>query len=875
MAHETPLLKQYRSIKAAYPDSIVMFRIGDFYEMFERDAEIAAKELELTLTSKAMGKAGRLPLAGVPHHSAEGYIARLVRRGYHVAVCDQTEDPAKAKGLVKREVTRVVTPGTYASDESRENTFLATPIRLRNEWAVALCDLFTGELYYAVSEDRSEIEAVLARFRPAEIVLPDQADDEEQKALCAALPEHVVSRIPDWQASPAHVTDLLKRHFRVATLDPLGLGSPEDGVNGAGLAVGILLEYLGATQKKALLHIGEPRRIETSATMVLDPATLLQLEIIESPTGDRRATLRAILDLCVTAAGSRLLLHRLSGPVRNREEILRRLDQVDFFFANTVLRETVRKSLKGVHDIERLAGKLSLGRITPREVLALADSLDRVGSVKKELGTDCAGLERDLDPIPEFVEKIRTRLVDEPPISIGEGPLFREGVDEELDALRKGSRESRRWLAELQPRERERTGISSLKVGYNNVFGYYIEVTKANLEKVPAEYIRKQTLTNAERYYTEELKVHEDRVLRANERMAEVEARLFEELRRELLAYVPRLQRTASAVAVIDVAAALAEKAVGAHYVRPEVIDADHAILRVDGGRHPVVEELLPAGESFVPNDAHLEGERRFMVLTGPNMSGKSTYIRQNALIVLMAQAGSFVPARRCVLTPFDAVFARIGAGDRLARGLSTFMVEMVEAAAILRRATERSLVILDEIGRGTSTYDGLSIAWGIVEALSGRGTLSMFATHYHELTNLEKMVPGVFNATVVVREWNEKIHFLHEIRPGAADRSYGIQVAELAGVPRPVIERAKEILSLLEMGSTGGARLAVLANPDQPTLFGMLADSASSPEGPGEESSPSSRILEEIRNLDPDEMTPREAHARIAEWTEHLRERK
>ncbi len=850
-SEETPLLKQYRAAKADHPGAIMMFRIGDFYEMLEGDAELAARELELTLTSKAMGKAGRLPLAGVPHHAVESYIARLVRRGYHVAVCDQVEDPSVAKGLVRREVIRVVTPGTYASADGRSNTYLAAV----SGRGVAIGDLLTGELHVGVFSDDSGLEAALARFRPSELLVAEDVEPSRASWLAETVPGIFVTRRPAWQFGGSYASDLLKRHFGVATL--AGLGFADDGADTA--ATGSLLSYLTATQKSALEHINNVSRLDADEALALDAATLLQLEIVDSPTRDTQATLRAVLDDAVTGMGSRLVARRLTAPLSRPEAIRARLDRVQVLVEDGELRDAARTTLKRVHDLDRLAGRVSLGTLTPREAVGLAGSLESVGLLRTLAAHPAlADLAAALDPLPDVSGRIRASLVDEPPIEFGAGPLFRDGVVPELDALRHGSRDSREWIAALQARERERTGITSLKVGFNNVFGYYIEVTKSNLAKVPEEYRRKQTTATGERYITEELAHHEDIVLRANERITALEEKLFARLRDELRPHLAALQAVAAAVAELDLTAAFAGVAVARGYCRPEIVNAEPPVFRVKAGRHPVVEAIRAEAEAFVPNDITLDAATRFLLITGPNMAGKSTYIRQAALIALMAQCGSYVPAESCTLAPFTGIHARIGASDRLARGLSTFMVEMVEAAHILRHATRRSLVVLDELGRGTSTYDGLSLAWAIVEALAGRGCAALFATHYHELTRLGREIPGVGNATVAVKEWGDRIHFLHEIRPGAADRSYGIQVAAIAGVPPAVLDRARGILTRLELGEMAGE-----ASGDD----GQLSFFSPSPaRHPGEE-----EALAALRASDPDNLTPRDALALVAKLREKL----
>ncbi len=882
MQDETPLLKQYRSVKAEYPDAILMFRIGDFFEMLEGDAEIAARELELTLTSKAMGKSGRLPLAGVPHHAVENYIARLVRKGYHIAVCDQTEDPKKAKGLVRREVTRVVTPGTWIGSDGRSNKFIAAVLPIEttstngggaDRFFVAICDLLTGELYWAAPESRANLESVLVRFKPAEVLAPDSGGDRVEPLLRELHPDVFVTRCPDWKFASSFADDLLRRHFRVATLAPFGLA---ENASDAARPAAALISYLAETQKSALAHITTLVRVDLAETVALDASTMLQLEIVDSVSRDKECTLLAILDVAVTAMGSRLIARRLTAPLKSPAAIRERLLLVEAFHDDVPCREKAREALKRVGDLERLSGRISLGTVTPREVVGLASSLDASGELAARLAHPALeSLRTRIDAIPELAAMIRERLVETPPAEIGTGPLFRDGVDSRLDDLRHGSKSSRQWIANLQAIEREKTGISSLKVSFNNVFGYYIEVTRPNLSKVPDHYRRKQTTSTGERFFTEELKHHEDIVMRANEKLTELETELFTKMRADISEYLPRLKNTAGAVSVVDLSAAFAEVAARRRYVKPEIIDsaptgagAESSVMRIENGRHPVVEALLSGEDSFVPNNVELGRGARFMILTGPNMAGKSTYIRQVALMAIMAQVGCFVPAERCALTPFDGIFGRIGASDRLARGLSTFMVEMIEAAMILRNATPRSLVILDEIGRGTSTYDGLSIAWAIVEALAGRGALALFATHYHEITVLADQISGVFNATVAVKEWGEQIHFLHEIRPGAADRSYGIQVAAIAGVPQNVISRAKEILGRLEVGElrTGSgaspAKITMKDEPDEPQLS-LFDVPALSPE--------QSNALETLKEVDPDTISPRDAHALLARLKESL----
>jgi len=891
----TPMMKQYHRLKAVHPDALLFFRLGDFYEMFFEDAEVGARELDITLTSRTTGGGRRVPMCGVPHHSAEGYIARLVEKGYKVAVCEQVEDPRKAKGLVRREVVRVVTPGTVLDPTS-------LPEKGNNYIACVALDPKTGSLGlawldYSTGEFRAEDfsgEAGRARFaaefsclEPAEVVAqPAVGEDPEVSGIVAASLRTPLRTYREQAFRPAEAARTLLEHFGTASLEPYGLaGRPL-----ATAAAGALIAYLRDCQVGSLGHIRTLRTDTGGRTMALDAATRRNLELVEplrsggpeagaTPGGAsgprrRRATLLGVLDHTVTAAGGRTLrswvLHPLTelDPIRSRQEAVARLVERE------LVREELRTELRRVHDLERLVARAEAGSAGARDLLALAESLRAVPALRAGLeGPEGAGasaallmeLARRLDPVPELVALIERALDDDPPAGLKDGGLIRPGYSEEVDRLRAAARDGKAWIAELEAAERARTGVKSLKVGYNRVFGYYIEVTRANLDAVPADYIRKQTLANAERFVTPELKEKEAEVVGAEERLKELEYELFCEVRARAAAEAARVQATARAVAELDALLSLAEAARRNRYVRPEL--TEEVGLSITAGRHPVVERLQ-AGEEFVPNDCQLGGDApAFAVVTGPNMAGKSTYCRQVALIVLMAQMGGFVPADSARIGLVDRIFTRIGAADELAGGRSTFMVEMSETAHILNHATRRSLIILDEVGRGTSTYDGLSLAWAVSEHIARSiGALTLFATHYHELTELEGSVPGVANYCVSVREVGEEIVFLRKVVRGAVDRSYGIQVARLAGLPAGVIQRAREILAELERSAAleQAARAKAEAAAASGGTFHQLALFEAGP----------SPVEEEIASLDLVNLTPLEALNKLYELQERVRER-
>ncbi|MFQ6101691.1 MAG: DNA mismatch repair protein MutS [Anaerolineae bacterium] len=874
MPKVTPVRKQYLQIKAQHADAIVFFRLGDFYETFDEDAEIAARELDLVLTSRPVAKGQRVPMAGVPHHAIEGYIARLIEKGYRVAIAEQVGE-VTGKGLVHREVTRVVTPGTVVEpallDEKRPNYLAAIVVEgdpstgLRAGRAgLAYADITTGE-FATAQLDTDEVEQELARLQPRECLIPEEASIEHPATSNQQLATSThVTPLPAYRFELGAARQALLDHFGVATLDGFGCAGKPLAIR----AAGAIIHYLRETQKGALAQIVTLRTYSTSRFMMLDAATRRNLELTETIRERKtRGSLLGILDLTLTPMGGRLLRARLAQPLLNRAELEARLDQVQAFYEDTIVRGRVREALKGMPDLERLTNRVLAGVATPRDLVGIRKALEAVKEARSRMqdatrntqyeGASClVRLASSLDPCEDVAALVASAIVEDPPASLSAGGVIRPGFSAELDSIVTAARDAKAWIANLEKEERERTGIKNLKVGYNKVFGYYIEVTKANLSAVPDEYIRKQTLVNAERFITPELKEYEALVLNAEERQAEVEARLFSDVCQQVgaRARAGALLKTARALARLDVAAALAEVAVRNRYVRPELTDDD--ALEVVGGRHPVVERTLQ-DEPFTPNDLHLNGDERILIITGPNMAGKSVYLRQAALIVLMAQMGGFVPADRARIGIVDRIFTRIGAQDEVASGQSTFMVEMVETANILNHATTRSLLILDEIGRGTSTYDGLSIAWAVVEYLHNhpeRRARMLFATHYHELTEMAERLPAVRNYNLAVVEEGGQVVFLHKVVPGGADRSYGIHVAQLAGVPRPVIHRAEELLAQLESGEFRPGTPA--PEPYQPVLFAQ--------EHP---------VVEELRELDVSTITPLEAINKLyelqrqAEW--------
>jgi DNA mismatch repair protein MutS len=856
---DTPLMKQWRDAKSRHRDALVFFRVGDFYELFNQDAEEGARLLGLTLTSRNNGAAARVPLAGIPVKALDEYLARLVKAGRRVAICEQVEDPAEAKGIVRREVVETVTPGTVLHDallRDRRNNFLAAVVRAQEAgWALASLDLSTGE-FTVQPVPAGTVGDELGRLEPSELLLPRSLQDDpaltELPAPSAGGPARTVR--DDWVFDRELGREELQRRYAVRALDGFGFG-PDDGE--LIRAAGALVTYVQEIRPGGVDHLQPPRIHRPGAAMVLDEMTRRNLELVEplrTGVGSGEGTLLSVVDRAVTAMGGRLLRRWVLTPLVEPEAIWRRQEAVEELVEDQPTRRRLRDALSRVSDLERLAGKMGTARGAPRDLRSLARSLEQLPSVREASGEVGATLLRELleelDLLPEVLDLLARAMADDPPATLAEGGVIREGFDAELDELR-GLRDGAvDFIASLQTRERERTGIGSLKVGFNKVFGYYLEVTRANLDKVPDDYVRKQTLANGERYFTPELKEWEEKVFGAEDQMAQVESRLFGQVREQVAKEVARLQETARRVATLDVLAALAELAEDHRYVKPDVHTGFE--LEIEQGRHPVVETMMPR-EEFIPNDVTLSDEGFIVVLTGPNMAGKSTVLRQVGLIQLLAQMGSFVPADRARLPVVDRLFTRVGASDNLARGESTFMVEMHETAAILHGATDRSLVLLDEIGRGTSTYDGVSIAWAVTEHLHEEvGAKTIFATHYHELTQLGDLLPGVMNLNVAVREVGEDIVFLRRLEAGGADRSYGIQVARLAGVPREVIERAGELLVELEgthssggegLGRHGAHRPKSEAPPDQFSLFTV--------EHP---------VVGRLRDLAVEEMTPLEA---------------
>ena len=833
----TPLMRQYSAIKERHPNALLLFRLGDFYELFFEDAVVASKELQITLTSRNKEKGVAIPMCGVPYHAAEGYIAKLVRRGFRVAICDQMEDPRFATKLVKREVTRVVTPGTAIDSqilEPRENNYLAALAERDGSVGLAFVDLSTGDFRateFSGPEAAARLQEELERMRPSELLVasrPTSPADPRPVPL-ASLTQ---TPLEDWVFAEEYGARLLRDHFRVATLAGYGLEGHALAVAAAGAA----LHYVRETQRGSLSHLDGIRFYQQQDSLILDPATMRNLELVEPAFGESRAaTLLGILDECVTSLGARKLKAWMLRPSLDRAELEARLDVVEELLKSTIEREELRRAMGSVQDLERLLSKVTLETAHARDLLALKHSLEVLPDLRAYLNHFQAArlkkLRGNLDELRDVRELLEKAIHPEPPVLLSEGGLIRPGYHAELDELRDLSQNSKQLLAQIEARERERTGIASLKVRFNSIFGYYIEVSKPNLHLAPADYERKQTLVNAERFTTPELKELEAKILDAEERSHTLERDLFLATRRQVANEARRIRQTAAVLAELDVLACFAHLAAERHYQRPEF--SQDGELVIQRGRHPVIEQLNEEGQSgkFIPNDLYMNGGTDLiLIITGPNMGGKSTYLRQAALIALVAQMGSFVPATRAQLPIFDRIFTRIGASDNLARGRSTFMVEMTEAAAILNTATPRSLVLLDEVGRGTATFDGLAIAWAVVEHLQTHTRAkTLFATHYHELTELADLLPGVRNYHVSVRESGTNIVFLRKVEQGSADKSYGIEVARLAGLPGKVIARAREILSRHEQTEhTLSERLTARpdeakAGPVQLTIFTPL----------------------------------------------------
>ena len=800
----TPMMQQYMKTKEEYKDCILFYRLGDFYEMFFEDALTASKELEITLTGKNCGMEERAPMCGVPFHAVDAYLNKLVSRGYKVAICEQVEDPKLAKGIVKREVVRVVTPGTntdiQALDESRNN-YIMCIVYLDDRYGIAIADVSTGDYFVTELSDSTRLKDELFKFMPTEIICNeafymsgmDMEDLRERLGI-------TISALDSWYFDDDLCKNKLTEHFHAANMQALGL---ED-FNCGSISAGALLIYLYETQKNSLAHLTHIQVYTTGAYMLLDSSTRRNLELCETlREKQKRGSLLWVLDKTKTAMGARALRKYIEQPLVDKKEILKRQDAVEELKENAISREELREYLGPVYDLERLITKITYQSANPRDMLAFKNSLAMLPSVRyilEEMQSELLQtLYQDLDPLEDLCQLIEHAIAEEPPIAMRDGGIIREGFDSEVDRLKKARTEGKTWLAKLEAEEREKTGIKNLKIKYNKVFGYYLEVTNSFKDKVPDYYTRKQTLANAERYITPELKELEDTILGAEDKLCALEYDLYCQVRDSVGAEVERIQKTAKAVAHLDAIASLALVAERNNYVRPKL--NEKGIIDIKNGRHPVVECMIP-NDMFITNDTYLDDKKhRISIITGPNMAGKSTYMRQSALIVLMAQIGSFVPATAANIGLVDRIFTRVGASDDLASGQSTFMVEMTEVANILRNATSKSLLVLDEIGRGTSTFDGLSIAWAVVEYISDPkllGAKTLFATHYHELTELEGKIDNVNNYCIAVKEKGDDIVFLRKIVAGGADKSYGIQVAKLAGVPDLVIERAKEIVEEL-----------------------------------------------------------------------------
>ncbi len=848
----TPIRKQYLEIKRQYPNTILFFRLGDFYETFDQDAETTSRELDIVLTSRNVAKGTRIPMAGIPYHAVENYLARLIEHGYHVAICEQVGDQP-VKGLFPRKVVRVVTPGTVVEPgllPGDANNYLVCIVPgdgggPEERVGVAFVDITTGEFAAAElagSDLQSILRAELSRLHPAEVLHPEQA----------ALPEGFLGHCtawPNWRFEPGRCQEELLRHFQVASLDGFGLR----GLTLASRAAGAILQYLKETQPASLQLLVSLSTYSLADFMVLDASTRRNLELTETLRGGNvRGSLLGELDLTVSPMGKRLIRQWVNKPLLNVEQIRLRQQGVAFFFSNGLNRAEMRAALKPLNDLERLTNRVVSATAQPRDLVAVRLTLRRLPEIQRLFPPTDAALVlalQDFSLCADSLALLESALAEEPPQTLQNSGVIRPGYSAELDGVVERSRHARDWIANLESVERERTGIKSLKVGYNKVFGYYIEITHSNTGLAPADYIRKQTLVNAERYITPEMKEYEALVLNAEERIREIEERLFRDLCSALAASATLLLGTARVLAYLDVLASLAEVAALSGYICPDVVDED--LFEIRDGRHPVVERAL-SGERFVPNDTIFGPDERIRLITGPNMSGKSTYLRQVALIVLMAQMGSFVPVAMARIGLVDRIFTRIGAQDEIHAGQSTFMVEMVETANILHHATRRSLLVLDEIGRGTSTYDGVSIAWAVVEYIHNHPQLrskTLFATHYHELTQLADLLPGVQNYNVAVSETEGRVVFLHKIVPGGADRSYGIHVGQMAGLPRPVVQRAGEILQQLEASSGKAVRL----NPEAPRQLALFPET--------------NPLVDELKSLDINALSPIEALNKIYEW--------
>ncbi len=868
---QTQLLQQYFRIKAEHPDVLLAMQVGDFYEFYGRDAEIAAEALEIALTGREDGSNGRIPMAGIPIHAYERYFARLIQKGFRVAICDQVEDPKFAKGLVKRKVTRVLTPGTLLEDsmlDAQSNNYLVAAVIGEPAHGLSVVDISTGEFLTTEVAGEQRMQKLLDeifRLQPSEILVPEH--QEELISLLKEQTQATITPVPAEEWVGREARSILLAHFQVESLRGFGCEEYTRGLDAAAL----VLRYLEQNQLPALNHIRTLATYSVGQFMYLDSVARRHLELTRNQLdGSKRYTLLSVLDSTRTPMGARMLRRWLDEPLLNLEQIHARQDATELLALHSTIRDALRETLHRLNDLERISARASAGTANARDLVALRTSLEQLPTLRHTLSELLSAQENPpillrqiewrINPLEELCTLLQRALVDEPPADLKSGGLIREGYDPELDRQRAIKQEGQQWVAQLERQERERTGIPSLKVGYNAVFGYYIEVTKPHLSKVPSHYIRKQTTTNAERFITPELKEKEAILNSAEERITTLEYNLFCAVRDEVARHTPVIQEVARAIAELDCLCAFAENAVRYNYVRP-VVDSEDRI-HIQGGRHPVVERF--SENPFVPNDCHLHPQQRLIILTGPNMSGKSTYIRQCALIVLMAHIGSFVPADRAEIGLVDRIFTRVGARDELATGQSTFMVEMTETANILNNATPRSLVILDEIGRGTSTYDGLAIAWAVAEYLHALGCKTLFATHYHYLNELANRLEGVANYRVAVKEQGDRIIWLHKVLPGGTDRSYGVHVARMAGAPPEVVSRAETILREFEKRGVQGAIQppSESAPPIQKRKLQLTLFEA--------EEHP---ILEELREIDTAAITPIEALMKIEKWKRQLKE--
>ena len=877
----TPMMKQYMQTKEEYKDCILFYRLGDFYEMFFDDALTASKELEITLTGKNCGLEERAPMCGIPYHAVDSYLNRLVSKGYKVAICEQVEDPKTAKGIVKREVIRVVTPGTNLDtqglDETKNN-YIMCIVYMADRYGLSVADVTTGEYLVTELDSQTKLMDELYKFMPSEIVCNEafymsglDLDDLKNRLHMA------IYSLEAWYFDDALCRETLQEHFKVASLEGIGLSDCECGM----IASGALLKYLEETQKNSLSHMSRLTRYATGNYMVLDSATRRNLELVETlREKQKRGSLLWVLDKTKTAMGARTLRKYVEQPLIDKESIVKRLDAVAELKDNAICREEIREYLNPVYDLERLVGKITYQSANPRDLIAFQSSLSMLPSVKcilKDMESDLLKeIYEELDPLEELCDLVGRAIQEEPPLAMKEGGIIKDGYNEEVDRLRKAKSEGKNWLADLETKEREKTGIKNLRIRYNKVFGYYLEVTNSFKDLVPDYYTRKQTLANAERYIIPELKELEDTILGAEDKLCALEYELYCEVRNTIAAELTRIQRTAKAVAKLDVIASLALVAERNNYVRPKI--NEKGVIDIRDGRHPVVEKMIP-NDMFIANDTYLDDKKqRIAIITGPNMAGKSTYMRQAALIVLMAQLGSFVPASSANIGLVDRIFTRVGASDDLASGQSTFMVEMNEVANILRNATSKSLLILDEIGRGTSTFDGLSIAWAVVEYISNSkllGAKTLFATHYHELTELEGKISNVNNYCIAVKEKGDDIVFLRKIVKGGADKSYGIQVAKLAGVPDPVINRAKEIVEeLVTADITGKVKDIAVQGSETKKKTQKKLDEVDLTQFSLFDTVKDDDVLNELKELDISHMTPMDAMNKLYQLQNKLRNR-